>query len=131
MDPRPEKLTAVAKTHGIVVLLRFGSWVTGKLHARSDVNLAVLVERVPACLGGHGRPLQDPQALFPEREADVPFVNRAAPLFLKKIADSCKLLYGLGRRLQELKTYAFNRYQDQREYLDLEREDVERSLEEL
>ncbi len=131
MDPEPEKIGAIAERHGIVLLLRFGSSVAGKLHPRSDVDLALLVERVPASLEAHGRLLQDLQALFPEREVDVAFINRADPLFLKKITESCELLYGSKRRLQELKIYAFKRYQDHRKYLDLERRYVERSLEEF
>jgi len=131
VDPGPEKIRAIAKNHGIVVLLRFGSSVTGKLHARSDVDFALLVERVPASLEAHGRLLQDLQALFPEREVDVAFINRADPLLLKKITESCELLYGSKRRLQELEIYAFKRYQDHRKYLDLERRYVERALEEL
>jgi hypothetical protein len=40
---------------------------------------------------------------------------------LKKILESCRLLYGDPRDLQRLRIYGFKRYQDHRRFLDLER----------
>ena len=91
-------LERIAKKHGILLILQFGSSVTGKGHARSDVDL------------------------------DLALLNHADPLFLKKITDNCQLLYGSPRRLQQLKIYAFKRYQDHRKYFEMERQFVARSL---
>jgi len=66
--------------------------------------------------------------LHPDHEVDVAIINHADPLFLKKITERCRLLYGSPRRLAELKIYAFKRYQDHRRYLALEREYVHRTL---
>ncbi len=131
MDPGKEKIAPIAEKHGIVLLLRFGSSVTGTVHAHSDVDLAVLLERVPSSLAEHADLLGDMQQLFPEQEVDLALINRADPLFLKRITEACHLLYGSVRVLQRLKIYAFKRYQDHRKYLDLERRYVERSLEHL
>ena len=128
MDPSSEQIAPIAKKHGIILLLRFGSSVTGMLHERSDVDLAVLLERVPRSLETHAELLQDMQQLFPDREVDLALLNRADPLFLRKITEACRLLYGSPRELQRLKIYAFKRYQDHRKYLDMERRYVERSL---
>ena len=128
MDPSSEQIAPIAKKHGIVLLLQFGSSVTGRLHERSDVDLAVLLERVPRSLAVHAELLQDLQELFPDREVDLALLNRADPLFLKKITEACRLLYGSPRELQRLKIYAFKRYQDHRKYLEMERRYVERSL---
>lgn len=49
-------------------------------------------------------------------------------LFLKKITEACRLLYGDPRDLQRLRIFAFKRYQDHRRYLDLERRFVARSV---
>jgi len=129
MDPGSDQIAPIAKKHGIILLLRFGSSVTGTLHKHSDVDLAVLLECVPRSLEAHGELLHDLQQLFPNREVDVAIINRADPLFLKKITEACHLLYGSVRALQQLKIYAFKRYQDHRRYLELERKYVERSLE--
>jgi predicted nucleotidyltransferase len=131
MDPSSEQIAPIARKHGIILLLRFGSSVTGMLHERSDVDLAALLERVPRSLEAHGELLQDLQQLFPDREVDLALVNRADPLFLRKITEACHLLHGSPRALQRLKIYAFKRYQDHRKYLELERKYVERSLEDL
>jgi hypothetical protein len=64
----------------------------------------------------------------PDREVDVAILNRADPLFLKKITEDCRLVYGSPRDLQRMKIYAFKRYQDHRRYLDMERLYVEQLL---
>lgn len=61
------------------------------------------------------------QRVFPDREVDLAVIDHADPLFLKKILENCRLLYGDPRRLQRLRIYAFKRYQDHRRFLDLER----------
>ncbi|GIW41377.1 MAG: hypothetical protein KatS3mg076_1954 [Candidatus Binatia bacterium] len=127
-DPTPRKIEPLARKHGILLLLRFGSTVTGKTHSRSDVDLAVLLSRVPDSLGAYTELLEDLQGLFPHREVDVAILNRADPLFLRKITEACELLYGSPRELQRFKIYAFKRYQDYRRYLDMERRYVERGL---
>jgi predicted nucleotidyltransferase len=126
-----EELERIAARHGIKLLLQFGSSVTGATHERSDTDLAVLLESVPSTLDAHAELIHDLQKLFPDREVDVAFINRADPLFLKKITESCRLLYGPPSALQGLKIYAFKRYQDHRKYLELERVYVTRSLEGL
>ena len=124
----PSKLQAIAKRHGILLLLQFGSTVTGHARGDSDLDLAVLLERVPEDLGQYGELASDLQALAPDRKVDLALLNRADPLFLKQITEHCALVYGPPRRLHELKMYAFKRYQDHRKYLALEREYVAATL---
>lgn len=126
-----QRIEDIARRHGIVLLLEFGSVVAGRVHARSDVDLAVLLEQPAPGLGELAALIHDLQALYPEREVDVALINRADPLFLKKITERCRLVYGSPRRLAELTMYAFRRYQDHRRYLPLEREYVERTLKQL
>jgi predicted nucleotidyltransferase len=128
MDPTSDEIAPIAQRHGIILLLRFGSSVTGRMHAQSDVDLAVLLDRLPGTLEAHAALVQDLQRLFPDREVDVALLNRADPLFLKKVTEHCLLLYGPVGALQRLKIYAFRRHQDHRRYLELERRYVERSL---
>jgi uncharacterized protein len=118
----------VARRHGIELLLQFGSTVSGRARADSDLDLAVLLGRMPASFTEHSALIGDLQALSPDRIVDVAMVNRADPLFLKKITECCALLYGSPRRLHELKMYAFRRYQDHRRYLALERDYVAAAL---
>lgn len=123
-----ERLAAVAERHGIRLLLQFGSTVSGRTHARSDVDLAVWLERRPESMDSQLAVLRDVASLFPGCETDVAFVNGADPLFLKQITDRCRVLYGSDRALQELRLYAWKRYQDHRRFLAMEREYVNRKI---
>jgi predicted nucleotidyltransferase len=122
------RLEEVAQRHGVVLLLEFGSIVSGHLHPQSDVDLGVLLER-PAFTTAEWSDLQgDLQGLIPDRKVDLAVLDRADPFFLWKVVERCRLLHGSPRRLAELKMYAFRRYQDHRRYLALEKPYVERAL---
>jgi predicted nucleotidyltransferase len=118
------ELESIAGRHGIELLLQFGSSVSGHLHTHSDFDLAVLLARAPASFAAQADLIADLQRLAPDREVDVAILNRADPLFLERVTGRCKLLWGSPRRLQELKIYAFKRYQDHRPYLAMERDYV-------
>lgn len=121
------RLQAIARHHGVRLMLQFGSTVGGAEHAGSDVDIAVLTGK-PLSLHGRAELAHDLQRLFPGREVDLAVINNADPLFLKQVTDRCRLMYGSERDLHELKLYAFRRYQDHRKYLRLEREYVARGL---
>src|SRR4051812_19806014 len=101
----PDRLPELARRHGIRLLLQFGSSISGHVHSRSDIDFAVLMDRAPA-LTAQLDLIGDLQALVPDREVDVAIINRADPLFLKKIVENCRRLYGTERALHELKMYA-------------------------
>ncbi len=129
MDPK--QLSAIARRHGIRLMLQFGSSVTGRLHSSSDFDVGVLLDRMPAGLDALGDLEGDMQPLLPGRTLDLALINRADPLFLKQITDHCQLLFGTERDLHILKMYAFKRYQDHRRYLDLERSYVTQAIRRL
>jgi uncharacterized protein len=101
---------ALARKHGIRLMLQFGSTVSGRVHARSDVDVALLLDCVPASLHEYCELAADLQDCFPGRELDLAIVNRADPLFLKRIVDGSRLLYGSPGVFAELRIYAFKRY---------------------
>jgi predicted nucleotidyltransferase len=123
-----KSLEAIARQYGLVLMLEFGSAVSGREHARSDRDIAVLLDRPALPFQEHAALAHDLQTLFPGREVDLAVINRADPLFLKQITERCRLLFGAPRRLHELRMYAFRRYQDHRRYLRLERAYVDRAL---
>lgn len=118
----------IAERHGASLLLQYGSTVGGPTHAASDVDVGVLYDREPPPLLDQGALIDDLQERFPGRRVDLAILDRADPLFLKKVLEGCRLLAGSPRRLAELEIYAFKRYQDHRRYLSLEREYVDRVL---
>jgi uncharacterized protein len=129
---RSEQLTArlegLAMRHRIRLILQFGSTVTGAVHSRSDIDIAILLRDGDVSFETLGEIDEALQQCFSDYEIDLAIINRADPLFLKKIMEQCRLLYGSIRDLQELKIYAFKRYQDHRRFLDLERQYAERTL---
>lgn len=124
----PQRAEEMARRHGVLLLVQFGSSVTGRLHPGSDVDFGVLVERMPDSFSAHADLIADLQLLVPDREVDLVFLNRADPLLLKQITDHCELVYGSRRRLDQLKLYAFKRYQDHRPFLEMERAYVDRMI---
>jgi uncharacterized protein len=126
-----DQLTAVARRHGIRLMVQFGSTVTGRTHPQSDLDIGVLLERMPAGLDARVDLETDVQRLFPGQRLDLALINRADPLFLKHITSNCRLLFGTPRDLHALKIYAFKRYQDHRRYLGMERTYVTRAIRRL
>jgi predicted nucleotidyltransferase len=127
----PERLEAIARRFGIELMIEFGSMVSGRVHEASDHDIAVLLARPDLRFEELADLRHELQALDPEREMDLAILNRADPLFLEKVMERCRLLYGSPRRFAELKMYAFRRYQDHRRYLALERRYVEGTLRRL
>lgn len=121
-------LEELARRHGVELLLRFGSTAGGVPHAASDVDLAVLLRDPGRSLERSVALEAELQALFPERRVDLAFLDRADPLFLKKILERCELLLGEPRRLAELRMLAFRRYIDHRRFLAMESDCLRRRL---
>lgn len=121
-----EALARIARRHGIRLILQFGSTVSGRTHERSDLDIAVLLDAPSATFRTLGEISADLQTAFPDREIDLAILNTADPLFLKRIVDDAKLLYGEARTLARLRMYAFTRYQDHRRFLEMERAYVRR-----
>jgi predicted nucleotidyltransferase len=122
-------LDSFVARHGVRLLVQFGSTVTGLTHPGSDLDLGVLLERVPERFEDEIALRADAQALFPGREVDLAILNRADPLLLKKVMETGRLLAGTPRAFHEFRMYAFRRYQDHRRYLALERDYVRRRIE--
>jgi predicted nucleotidyltransferase len=125
-----QKIAQAADAYGIRLALLFGSAVSGRMHAGSDVDVAILLQNPDLPPGRYAELYHELQHALPDRDLDLALLNRADPLFLKKITESCRLLYGDVRDLQKLKILAFRRYQDHRRFLRLEREYVQRFIRE-
>ena len=118
---------AIARRHRARLILQYGSTVSGRIHAGSDVDVAVLFEGDPD-YRRLGDLLADLEGAFAGRTVDLGLLNRADPLFLKKVLENGRLLAGSPRDLACLRLYAFRRYQDHRRYLRLEERHLDRFL---
>jgi predicted nucleotidyltransferase len=117
----------IARRHRARLLVQYGSTITGRTHAGSDVDIAVLFEG-EADYARVGGLLADLREVFPGRDVDLGLLNHADPLFLKKVLESTRLLAGSSRELACLRLYGFRRYQDHRRFLRLEERYLDRFL---
>lgn len=127
-EDTPRALADLARRHDIALILQFGSTVKGTAHGASDLDIAILFGRRPPGLDETSAIAHALHEVFPGQEIDLAVLDHADPLFLKQVVEGCRLLAGSPRRLAELEMYAFQRYQDHRRFLDLEREHVRRVL---
>ena len=121
-------LRELAQRFRIRLILQFGSTVTGSTHDRSDLDLAVKLDSADVSLQTVLEMQEALQMQFPGREVDLAILNRADPLFLRKIVESCRVLFGTPQDLARLRLHAFKTYQDFRPYLELERRHVAQRL---
>lgn len=128
---KPADIAHIAADHGLTLILQFGSSVRGKLHDRSDVDIAVQYAGKPGGLHERAALIADLQELFPDNPVDLLILNHADPLVLKKVTEACRLLYGDHQRFQNFKILAYKRFQDHRRYLAMERDYVRRTLQEV
>jgi predicted nucleotidyltransferase len=111
----------IARKRGLSLVVLFGSVAASAAHPDSDMDIAVKF--------GDGDPgllrilevQEEISGLFRGREVDLSVLNRADPLFMKKIADQCEFLYAEPGEATAFLLMAFKRYQDHRKYLDMER----------
>src|ERR1700746_520351 len=78
------RLRDISHRHGIRLLVQFGSSVAGPVHARSDLDLGVLLACPAPTLRQLGEIHVALQSLVADRQVDVAILNRADPRFRKK-----------------------------------------------
>lgn len=115
------RVAAIAHEHGLKLVLAFGSAVSGAMHDKSDIDVAILAGRQDLSFRLFSDIASELNALFPRRELDLAVIDRADPLFLKKIMEAPLLLYGDERTFNELKIYAYKRYIDHKPFLAMEK----------
>ena len=120
-----ETLRRAARSHGIRLLVAFGSQVTGRTHAASDVDLAVVLDNPKA--GDPLRLIADLQAAFPH-QVDVLWLDRADPLVRWAALKQPRLLLGDARELARAQVYAWRRFVEYRPFFELEAAAVRRAI---
>jgi predicted nucleotidyltransferase len=113
-----QAVAAVAKRAGIDLVILFGSVARGRMHAESDLDIAVrFVQGKPgfeteARIAGELH-----QALKPPRELDLVVLNGASPLLLVQVAGDGVPLYTAASELWPLfRLYARRRFEDTEKY---------------
>lgn len=117
-----KEIASIAKKHKIKLVMAFGSAVSGNLHERSDIDIAVLSEKSDVSFNEFADISYDLQGLFENYEVDLVILNHADPLLMKKIIENAKLLYGDAKDYSEFKIYAYKRYIDFKPFLKMEKQ---------
>ncbi|OGM26387.1 hypothetical protein A3D00_04490 [Candidatus Woesebacteria bacterium RIFCSPHIGHO2_02_FULL_38_9] len=125
--PSKIALDKIRKKYGLEIILLHGSQVSGKQHAKSDVDVAVLPKK-----GVKINTLDliyDLSNVFATDRVDIVNIAHANPLLLQAVMSKSILISGDKSLYQALKLKAFNLYNDYLPYLEIERKSVLKNLE--
>jgi predicted nucleotidyltransferase len=127
------EIEKIAKKYQLELVLLFGSQVSGKVHAKSDIDIAVKLkqERNKLSLEEDLKLIRSLSGIFKSENIDLSVINHANPLLLKQINQNCQLLFGELRDFYKFRIYAFNRYVDYKKYFELESEFVKAQIAKL
>ena len=125
--PTHEQLEALRTKYKLQLILLHGSQVSGKLHPKSDVDIAVVREKNNTKLDLLGL-ISDLGELFASDRIDLADITHADPLFLYAVTSQSKLLAGDRIDYQALQLKAFKQYQDYQPYLQQEAQFVKEKL---
>jgi predicted nucleotidyltransferase len=124
-------VSSVARAHGIALIGLFGSLATAQARVGSDVDIAVRFRDRKPTLRRLLDVQRDLSPIFPGREIDIASVERADPLFMKKIAERLVVLFEEAGESAAFLCLAFKRYQDHRRYLAMESDFASRYVEKI
>jgi predicted nucleotidyltransferase len=122
MDLLVSEVEALGQGHSeILAVYLFGSWAEGVAHARSDLDLAVLlrpeVER--ADYADHRWELLEELSRALHSRLDLIILNQAPPLLQFQVLQKGRLLYDRDPDLRaELEMHMLSRYYDARRYIE-------------
>jgi hypothetical protein len=111
----------IARKNGISLVLLFGSVAGDTPRPDSDVDIAVRFADGDVGLRRTLDVQRELSALFGGREVDLAVLNRADPLFMKKIAERCQVLYAEPGAAMAFFLLSFKRYHDHGKYIEMER----------
>lgn len=120
-------LEDVRKKHNLSLILIHGSQVTGKIHAKSDTDIAVMQKD-----GGKNLDLLSLYGnfakIFKTDKIDIVNLTRANPLLLFTVARKSKLLAGSKADYERFLRLAFYKYNDYKPYLKYEAEFIKERI---
>lgn len=125
-DISAKQLEPLAHTYGITLMILFGSAAKGNMHARSYVDIAVLLKRKISLKSE--LELRHKLSKMMNREVDLAFLTHASPLLLGQIAIHGKLLYGSINDFAQFRVHAIKEYIDFKPYFDLRVKTINKTL---
>lgn len=120
-----ERIAPLFEEEGLMLVLLFGSSATGRLHARSDIDMAFLFEKPVDILGLTNRVIR----LLRTNNVDVVDLSHASPLLKFSAAREGSLVYERSPGFfSEFCSLAFRRYVDTRKLREARQIEISRFL---
>lgn len=117
----------IRSRYNLSLIVLHGSRVTGKLHGKSDIDIAVVRKEVNQDLNLLGLISDLAQELKDDR-IDVTDITNANPLLLFAVMKKSKLLAGNEKDYERLKLVAFHKYSDYLPFLKREADFVKERI---
>jgi len=123
-----EKIKQFAESHGLQLVVLFGSQARGEARETSDTDIGILAgERK------NPREISEMQAEFSEifriKNLELVDISGRSPLFLKQVADDGKVLYEVKNGIfDEFQIYALMRYVEAKPLLALRKKFTEQFI---
>jgi len=117
-----QNIDGVGRKYCLKFILIHGSYATGKMKTGSDLDIALLGEKLiefEELLAIYS----DLAEIFgdnPRRELDIKSLHKADPLFCYQVAKDSQLIYGDPTDFNEFKAHAFSNYFDSKDLFHLE-----------
>jgi predicted nucleotidyltransferase len=83
------RISEIAQKYSLDLVVLFGSQATGRIHEKSDVDLAVIGKRPP----NRARLAIEFDQIFQRNDVEVIDLSRASPTLMREIVIEGKLLY--------------------------------------
>lgn len=120
-------LEEIRKKNNLSLILMHGSQVTGKTHARSDTDIAVMQKNTSKKLDIFGL-YGNFAKIFKTNDVDIVNLTHANPLLLFTVARKSKLLAGSKADYEKFLHLAFYKYNDYKPYLKYEAEFIKEKI---
>ena len=117
--PSSASVDQIRRQHHLKLILLHGSHVTGQIHPKSDLDIAVLSQDPTQNLDTLTL-IRDLSMVFHTDHLDLTNLNHANPLLLKTVTNTATLLSGHQSDFDQLQLLAFHRYSDYLPYLRAE-----------
>ncbi|MCX6731644.1 MAG: nucleotidyltransferase domain-containing protein, partial [Candidatus Parcubacteria bacterium] len=121
----------LAEKYHLSLVVLFGSQAKGKTHSQSDVDLAFSAEE-PMSPADLAKMQTDFSENLKIKDLEMVGLNNAHPFLMKQVAQNSIVLYEKERSLfAEFKIYAFKRFVEAKNLLDLRKLSLNRFLQKI
>jgi len=125
-----KEINMAGKKYNLLLVLVFGSQITGKINQESDLDIAVL-DAEQENYKRFGKLYLAFSDIFKNYSIDLRFIKNSEPVFLYQVFKNSQLLYGDTQLYYNYKAFAYKRYVDSKPLFDLKKKILSKNQKEL